>query len=99
VERSSPQGDLQLVGIRAGLVALDLHELRGAGAADHHAGLVERADARRQRLIHDADRIEAVREHGREQEAADIGERKGHGQSPWRIKAPACDRLPALVSA
>ena len=50
------QRDFQLVRIGARLVVIDLHELRGARAADHHACLVERADARRERLIHRAGR-------------------------------------------
>ena len=68
------QRDLQLIRIGAGLVVVDLHELRGARAADHHARLVERADARGQRLVHDARGIEAVGEHGGKEPRADVGE-------------------------
>ena len=72
------QRDLQLIGIGAGLVVVDLHELRGARAADHYARLVERADARGQRLIHHARGIEAVGEHGGEEPRADVGQRIRH---------------------
>jgi hypothetical protein len=72
------QGDLEFVRVGAGDVAVHLHELRGAGAADHHARLVERADARGQGLIHQADRIEAVGQHGGEQRA-NIGKRRHFG--------------------
>jgi len=75
--------DLKLVRVGAGLVVIDLHEGGGTRATDHDARLVERSDARGQRLMHEADRVEAVGQHGNEQLFAHGSEGDGgHGGLP-----------------